>query len=97
MPHNSGPQLQPRTGMGTAALVLAGVALVSLAVSVLGVFLAAPCAALSLIFGLGGLTRVEEGTTADTAVARAGAALGLVSTIIVIVFLAGMIGPIEIN
>lgn len=93
MPHNDSFRPQPRNELGTAALVLGLVAVVVAVVPVIGTIIAAPCALLALTFGLLGLLRVAEGTATNTGVALTGGILGLGSTIMLVVSIAAMIGP----
>ena len=68
------PPMQPRNGMGVAALVL----------GVIG-FLIGPCSILAIIFGRIGLNRVARGEANNKGVAQAGFVLGIVTLVLWII------------
>jgi hypothetical protein len=66
--------MQPRNGMGVAALVL----------GILG-FLIGPLSILAIVFGRIGLTRVARGEANNRGVAQAGFVLGIVTLVLWII------------
>lgn len=68
------PPMQPRNGMGVAALVM----------GIIG-FLIGPCSILAIIFGRIGLTRVARGEATNRGVAQAGFVLGIVTLVLWII------------
>jgi uncharacterized membrane protein len=79
MPAKDWRYVQPMNGWGTAALVLAVVALVVGLVPILGDLVALAISVVAVGCGVRGLLRIEDGLATNTATALAGLLLGSIA------------------